>query len=1830
MSNTTTLKVPGRHDRALQEARLVGGDFAEVVRVQVAEAVTIDPGRAGEEPVRIEGLAADDVVELILEGGVRQVLTVERLLEDYGEQLGRLDRGAVAGEIELPTELRVGEASRGAGEWILKGLRILKVDVAGEAADKVAELLEAKLAPGPGLYRCPSLDRLEPLGDGPIPVGKPILLFLHGTASRTLASFGDLATADGGRAWRELEKRYGERIYAFEHETLTKSPIENAVELLRSLPVGVQLHVVSHSRGGLVGELVARGSLAENREPFDATDRKLFADRQDHDALVELGELLVTKRPRVERFVRVACPASGTTLASRRLDRYLNVLVNLLGLIPGLRSNPVYDFSSALLVAVVKKRTDPEELPGLEAMMPTSPVIRLLNRPGVAVKADLSVIAGDTAGRGILGTLKTLATDFFFSQDHDLVVNTISMSGGTERVDGFARRFFDQGPDVNHFRYFQNTETAQKLLDALARTEESSAGFEPIVVTHPEVARSYPARSAGPAPVVFVLPGLLGTHLSVENDRIWLDPKELAKGGFERLAIDAVGVRPDQIIGRAYLDLVEFLAATHEVIPFPYDWRRSLVEEARRLADAVERKLEETVQPVRLLAHSMGGLLARIMIAERPDVWGRFAAREGSRLVMLGTPNGGSWVVPRALLGREKIIRYLELLDFEHGPTEIPAIISRFPGFLELLPVDGERDFFSLDTWRALHEVYGEGWVLPRPADLEAAREVRKLLDRSPIQPERMAYVAGQAPATPIGIDIDPDAKRPKRRLRFRATWRGDGRVPWSSGPPTGVATWYLPAPHGQLAEHRPSFSALAELLETGRTDRLPMSPPAPMRALEESFELPDDEPDLFPDTGELESAAVGFELRVAPERPVEKVRLSVVHGNLSFARYPVAVGHYEGDMLVGAEAHMDARLDGRLRRRRELGLYPGRLESAEVLLQAEQRPPGAVVVGLGKVGELSPGDLKATLSHALLQYALKVLESSDGGAPTTGRRSARLSTLLIGSSEGGLPLADVVNSLLRAIEAANRELAKAKLDDRVRIEEIEILELYKDRAVEAARELQRASGEAGLAGLFEVGEEVRRVPGGRRRVFADAEASWWRRLQIRRSERDDSLVFTALTDRARAEQSLLAPQRALLDGYIAQAMRSTAWSRESAGTLFELLVPNRLKEYAPDERRLVLVIDQDAARYPWELLSDPLAGEGEQPIAVRTAMIRQLIEGQFRARPAMVTEAKALVIGDPPSRFQRLLAAEREASQVAGLLQQDGFQVTAMIRRETAANLNALFSDSYRVLHVAAHGVFRHGDEKVTGMVLGDDAFLTPEAIEQLRRVPELVFLNCCHLGRIEAQDAAGSAGRGPAERAPELEGRPEIASNLAWQLIRMGARAVVAAGWAVNDAAAAAFAETFYRCLLGGYPFGDAVLEARAKAFKDHDTTNTWGAYQCYGDPDYRLRPSQRRLAAPQHPGGKRWVDPEELLIELENLAEDAVTAAVHGLAPQRERLAKLVEEIPVHWLARAEILAALGRAHSELDLFPQAVSYYERALCAEQASFPAQAIEQLANLEGRWAVVLKKERSEASTGSEEEERTDQSRVLGSGGERRVPEDLLDSAELRLTQLLALCPTVERLSLLGSLNKQRAQVVSEAELRDAALKKMAECYEKAHRRALEASGGLDPYPLLNWLAAEVVHGWRTRRSGLADLEHWTRLAAEQADKKDREDPSFWHLATVADCALLRGVASGELVEHRREILDLYRRAWARGGTPRMARTVLEHVDFFVATLEVAEDEERGKRRTDKEQEREALCRTLESLRQELARAFGMSGAGGFHASTQAGARDSTPVRSPARSVSM
>src|SRR5262245_57550562 len=148
--------------------------------------------------------------------------------------------------------------------------------------------------------------------------------------------------------------------------------------------------------------------------------------------------------------------------------------------------------------------------------------------------------------------------------------------------------------------------------------------------------------------------------------------------------------------------------------------------------------------------------------------------------------------------------------------------------------------------------------------------------------------------------------------------------------------------------------------------------------------------------------------------------RVAVVHGNLRYGRHPVMVGHYLGDTIVGAEAEIDRLLEGALTNRYNLGLYPGEFGSIAVVLReptSMQRalglPHGAVVVGLGKWGDLTAAQLANLIRRGALQYALQ-LDDAAGRGEAASPVEAGLSVLLIGgNSTANISTEDSVGAIL-------------------------------------------------------------------------------------------------------------------------------------------------------------------------------------------------------------------------------------------------------------------------------------------------------------------------------------------------------------------------------------------------------------------------------------------------------------------------------------------------------------------------------------------------------------------------------------------------------------------------------------------------------------------------------------------------------------------------------------------------------------------------------------------------------------------------------------------------
>ena len=175
--------------------------------------------------------------------------------------------------------------------------------------------------------------------------------------------------------------------------------------------------------------------------------------------------------------MRVAAPSRGTLLASGNFDIFLSALLTLIGRVPYLYGNPLYYAFQRAVIEIAKHRTDPKLVPGIEAMLPDSPMARFLAMAQPQPSVRLAVIAGDIEGGGLLKRLGVIFTDyaFFRGVDNDFVVDTGSMYAGIARRAG-GRALLDQGPATSHFNYFQNDATRAAVRAWLMADDRGAIG----------------------------------------------------------------------------------------------------------------------------------------------------------------------------------------------------------------------------------------------------------------------------------------------------------------------------------------------------------------------------------------------------------------------------------------------------------------------------------------------------------------------------------------------------------------------------------------------------------------------------------------------------------------------------------------------------------------------------------------------------------------------------------------------------------------------------------------------------------------------------------------------------------------------------------------------------------------------------------------------------------------------------------------------------------------------------------------------------------------------------------------------------------------------------------------------------------------------------------------------------------------------------------------------------------------------------------------------------------------------------------------------------------
>jgi hypothetical protein len=946
-----------------------------------------------------------------------------------------------------------------------------------------------------------------------------------------------------------------------------------------------------------------------------------------------------------------------------------------------------------------------------------------------------------------------------------------------------------------------------------------------------------------------------------------------------------------------------------------------------------------------------------------------------------------------------------------------------------------------------------------------------------------------------------------------------------------------------------------------------------------------------------------------APDRPA--LRITVVNGDLTFEKEPILLGHYRALELTGTEKVMDNLIGGAMGLSLRLGFYPLGPGSNQVfvntLADSEDvsrmpRPKAVIVAGLGPEGRLTATELALTVRQAVIAWAQRTAEL-EKRAP----QSLVLSATLLGSGGIGVTAGQSAQQIVQGVYEANRLLSGERTTESIRaksnkerggvgarhtvwpiVGQLRIIELYLDRASEAWRAAKMLA--AADPRRYELTDEIKTGTGPLQRPldsgYRGANYDFIAAEAVQDGERGTSIKYTLDTRRARSEVRAQKTQRQLLRDLVATASSAGNHDPQIGRTLFKLLVPVEMEAFLAGRDEMQIQLDPETAGIPWELLdtNDGADGDPESKWAIRTKLLRKLRTADFREQVRDATaDDSILVIGEPscPPQYPRLEGARAEAQAVYECLAATAGrdQVERLFGDDpekggpdALAVLNSVLARDWRIVHIAGHGELLAPDGTPGGVVLSNGSFLGPNEIGGMRIVPELVFVNCCHLAARSSDQLLADS--------QQAQGRARFAAGVAEKLINIGVRCVIAAGWAVNDVAARSFATTFYDSLLRGNRFIDAVADARKAAYSDDD--NTWGAYQCYGDPDWYFRRKESEGGATKTATADEFagVASETAL----KLALETIAVQTKFQRRQRDvqlrRVRVLEDRFAPKWGSSGSVAELFGTAYAETRDLNSAIRWYKVAVNSTDGRASMKAAEQLANVLARraWESVdnSRKERDtkfahlkstpRGSGAANKKARAAAKRSL-TAAERTFRDSVssarrsANEATALLDKLVAIHPTMERESIYGSTWKRLALIEAAAgrpKDEEKAIEAMKLHYLRATEIGREGAASDIFYPALNYLCAELSlnagrRGWKGLDPSMIES---TRSSL---DAKNFADPDFWSVIGQTELQLYMALAAGKLAGARESLARGYQDVYRRVSASWMWSSVYDTAQFVL-----------------------------------------------------------------------
>ena len=956
--------------------------------------------------------------------------------------------------------------------------------------------------------------------------------------------------------------------------------------------------------------------------------------------------------------------------------------------------------------------------------------------------------------------------------------------------------------------------------------------------------------------------GLFGS-----DDTIWMDPLDIAKGELLNLSMAPPQPRITSldVIPLAYTLLrLRLQIAGFDADFFPFDWRQSLDVLGQRLAKQIAAT---TASEVILVAHSMGGLVSRAGLAKLKH------PAKVKRVVMLGTPNYGSFVPIEAVRGMYPLLQRVAGFDRKNTPEQLAQKVFRtLPGLCQMLPWPEKFsgvDLFDPNQWPSSK---------PRPEKilLDEARRVQKDL---PLGDERFTLIAGINQFTIVGVKVE------QGDFVEQLSLAGDGTVPLELAKMPNVPTYYVEESHGSLQNNSKVIRATIDILNSGSTTALPTqwTPPraiersvrqnslvtravkaAPEQmshrdlrsALRELAAPPTVENATPPAPTTPTALAASFPVRL---KGVEVSRLTQQRLDIRLAKgsitdvdaRAIVLGVFREVAPTGAARVVDQRLEGAITEFMQRRMFAGHVGEVFVLPAGRKmlRAELAVLVGLGAFDEINASTLQIaaentirTLIRTNVEEFATVLFGSGSGTDI----EASLQNLLIGFIRG-LKDSDH-HRRFRSITLC--ELDSQRYDDlRAALFRLTGTSLFQDLQVtfdetELPRFEPPPSAVRGAAVLEDPVYLIIRGAGSDSNSSATERGLTLGAALSRESSNStfDVALLTAGTKAAVISETKQVPTTELNDFLetLTKGKSGPDNLPKFGRDLAKMTLPSKVMEALLEmrHRRIVVVNDAEASRMPWETLCLDDGGDGWFPAAdaglSRRYLAQNLSVAKWLEQRRFQEKLEVLLVVNPNAGDPQydLDGAEKEGARISEMLKSNNAVTLTRLHGAEATRqrlLDELQSGKYDIVHYAGHAFFDPKHRSESGLFCADKRVLTGADCARLGKLPALVFFNACESGRTRAVAANMP---GPKTDAHKVE----LNVSLAEAFLRGGVANYLGLYWPVGDDPAKAFAGEFYQQIIAGAAIGTAVLTART-AVRKLDSVD-WCDYVLYGDDSFALK--------------------------------------------------------------------------------------------------------------------------------------------------------------------------------------------------------------------------------------------------------------------------------------------------------------------------------------------------------------------------------------------------------